>query len=236
MNHDTYDDSYIRGILNTVKTIAMVGASAEGQPAELFRVQVSARARLPHDPDQSRPRRQANCSARRSTRGSPTSPSRSTWSISSAPRTTRVPIVQEALALKPRPRVIWMQLGVRNDEAAALAEANGMKVVMNRCPKIEYGRLSSEIGWMGVNSRTLSSKRAQLLGKRSAAHVAQPHRRSPAARPTRPTRARDATAKSGAVADRANRRTCRRSADVHAVLTIRLRAALRRLDAPCPFR
>jgi len=41
---------------------------------------------------------------------------------------------------------------VRNDEAAALAEANGMKVVMNRCPKIEYGRLSSEIGWIGVNS------------------------------------------------------------------------------------
>jgi len=36
---------------------------------------------------------------------------------------------------------------------------------MNRCPKIEYGRLSSEIGWIGVNSRTLSSKRAQLLGK-----------------------------------------------------------------------
>src|SRR5204862_1858076 len=76
-----------------------------------------------------------------------------------------LPIVQEALTLKPRPQVIWMQLGIRNDEAAALAEANGMKVVMNRCPKIEYGRLSSEIGWIGVNSRTLSSKRAQLLGK-----------------------------------------------------------------------
>jgi hypothetical protein len=75
-----------------------------------------------------------------------------------------VPIVQEALALNPKPRVIWMQLSVRNDEAAALAEANGMKVVMNRCPKIEYGRLSSEIGWMGINSRTLSSKRAKMLG------------------------------------------------------------------------
>ena len=72
-----------------------------------------------------------------------------------------LPIVQEALTLKPKPRVIWMQLTVRNDEAAALAEANGMKVVMNRCPKIEYGRLSSEIGWIGINSRTLSSKRAK---------------------------------------------------------------------------
>jgi hypothetical protein len=55
-----------------------------------------------------------------------------------------------------------MQLGVRNDEAAKLAEDAGLKVVMNRCPKIEYGRLSSEISWMGVNSRTLSSKRAAL--------------------------------------------------------------------------
>jgi hypothetical protein len=74
-------------------------------------------------------------------------------------------VVDEALALNPRPQVIWMQLTVRDDAAAAKAEAAGVKVVMNRCPKIEYGRLSSEIGWIGVNSRTLSSKRAPLLGK-----------------------------------------------------------------------
>jgi len=72
--------------------------------------------------------------------------------------------VKEAIALQPKPNVIWMQLMVRNDEAAKLAEDAGLKVVMNRCPKIEYGRLSSEISWMGVNSRTLSSKRAQNLG------------------------------------------------------------------------
>jgi hypothetical protein len=75
-----------------------------------------------------------------------------------------LPIVQEAILLKPRPQVIWMQLGIRNDEAAALAEANDMKVVMNRCPKIEYGRLSSEIAWIGVNTRTLSSKKAPIGG------------------------------------------------------------------------
>jgi hypothetical protein len=57
-----------------------------------------------------------------------------------------------------------MQLGIRNDEAAALAEAHGMKVVMNRCPKIEYGRLSSEIAWIGVNTRTLSSKKPPIGG------------------------------------------------------------------------
>jgi hypothetical protein len=73
-----------------------------------------------------------------------------------------MPIVDEALALPTRPRVIWMQLGVRHDAAAAKIEAAGIKVVMNRCPKIEYGRLSSEISWMGVNSRTLSAKRAPV--------------------------------------------------------------------------
>jgi uncharacterized protein len=61
--------------------------------------------------------------------------------------------------------VIWMQLGIRNDAAARLAETNGLKVVMDRCPKIEYGRLSSEIGWMGVNTRTLSARRPKLSGR-----------------------------------------------------------------------
>jgi predicted CoA-binding protein len=72
------------------------------------------------------------------------------------------PVVDEALKMTPPPKVIWMQLGARDDAAAAKAEAAGLKVVMNRCPKIEYGRLSSEISWMGVNSRTLSSKRAPM--------------------------------------------------------------------------
>ena len=71
-------------------------------------------------------------------------------------------VTQEALALSPLPKVIWMQLSVRNDEAAKLAEDAGLKVVMDRCPKIEYGRLSGEIGWTGVNSRMLSSKRPTL--------------------------------------------------------------------------
>jgi len=73
-----------------------------------------------------------------------------------------MPVVDEALQLTPPPKIIWMQLGARDDAAAAKAEAAGLKVVMNRCPKIEYGRLSSEISWMGVNSRTLSSKRAPM--------------------------------------------------------------------------
>ena len=63
------------------------------------------------------------------------------------------------------PSVIWMQLGVRNDAAAARAEARGIRVIMNRCPKIEYGRLSGEIGWQGINSRILSSKKPKMALK-----------------------------------------------------------------------
>ena len=71
-------------------------------------------------------------------------------------------VVDEALSLPVLPKVIWMQLGVSNDAAAAKAEAAGVKVVMNRCPKIEYARLTSEIQWVGVNSRTISAKRAPI--------------------------------------------------------------------------
>jgi predicted CoA-binding protein len=71
-------------------------------------------------------------------------------------------ITHEALALAPLPDVIWMQLGVRNDQAAALAEAKGVKVVMNRCPKMEYGKLSGEWAWVGGYSGLISSRRQRL--------------------------------------------------------------------------
>jgi len=78
-----------------------------------------------------------------------------------------LPIAKEAIRIGAK--VVWMQLGVRNDEAAKLAEEAGLKVVMNRCPKIEYGRLSGELNWAGVNSRMLSSKRP-LLGPKGVQH------------------------------------------------------------------
>lgn len=68
-------------------------------------------------------------------------------------------VVEEILSLKPLPSVIWMQLTVRHDEAARVAEAAGIRVVMNRCPKIEYARLSGEIGWNGVNSGVISARK-----------------------------------------------------------------------------
>jgi predicted CoA-binding protein len=164
MNHDQYSDAYIRGILNTVKTIAMVGFSPkENRPSYFaFKYLLERGYRvIPVNPGHA---------------GKEALGQKIYASLSDIPEPVDMvdifrssehvpPVVQEALALKPRPAVIWMQLTIRNDAAAKLAEDAGMKVVMNRCPKIEYGRLSSEIAWIGVNSRTLSSKRAQGLGK-----------------------------------------------------------------------
>jgi len=71
------------------------------------------------------------------------------------------PIVEEAIAIGAK--VVWMQLGVRHDEAAAKAERAGLKVVMNRCMKIEFGRLSGELSWSGINSGIITSKRRKVL-------------------------------------------------------------------------
>ncbi|MCL4712959.1 MAG: CoA-binding protein [Pseudorhodoplanes sp.] len=164
MNHDTYSDQYIRGILNTVKTIAMVGVSPrENRPSYFaFKYLLERGYRvIPVNPGQA---------------GKDILGQKVYATLADIPEPVDMvdifrasqfaaAVVDEALALAPRPRVIWMQLGVRDDAAAARAEAAGVKVVMNRCPKIEYGRLSSEISWIGVNSRTLSSRRAPLLGK-----------------------------------------------------------------------
>ena len=167
MNHDAYSDDYIREILNTVKTVAMVGASPQNVRPSYFVFKYLAERgydMIPINPGQ----------VGKNLAGKPFVASlrdidrpidmvdifRSAEHI--------MPVVDEMLALASLPRVLWLQLGVRNDDAAAKAEAAGIKVVMNRCPKIEYGRLSSEIQWMGVNSRTISAKRGPVptLGMR----------------------------------------------------------------------
>ena len=153
MDHDSYPDSYIRGILNTVKTIAMVGVSPKTNRPSYFAFKYLLERgyrMIPVNPGQA---------------GGELLGQKVYAKLADIPEPVdmvdvfrasehALGVAQEAVAMNPRPKVLWMQLGVRNDEAAKLAEANGIKVVMNRCPKIEYGRLSSEIAWMGVNTRT----------------------------------------------------------------------------------
>ncbi len=156
MQHDTYTDSYLSEILASVKTIALVGAStnwnrpsyfvmkylqskgyrvipvnpvAAGQ--DLLGETVFARVEdIPEPVDMVDVFRNAEAAG---------------------------PITDSAIAI--RARIVWMQIGVRNDEAAARAEEAGLKVVMNRCPKIEYMRLHGEIGWNGINSNVITNRK-----------------------------------------------------------------------------
>lgn len=164
MTHDSYSDDFISGILGSVKTVALIGASANiNRPSYFVLKYLGAKGYDVH----------------------PVNPGLAGQSILGrtvyaqladvpAPvdmidifrnSEAALAITRDAIALKDKLgiKVIWMQLGVRNDAAAAEAEAAGLTVVMNRCPKIEYGRLSGEIGWAGVNAGVISSRRP-LLG------------------------------------------------------------------------
>lgn len=158
MNHDSYDDAYISGILNTVRTVAIVGASANDVRPSFFVTKYlidKGYTVFPVNPGH----------AGKTILGRPVHAR-----LADIPEpvdmvdvfraSAAVPgIVDEVLALDPLPKVIWMQLTVRHDEAARRAEAAGIKVVMDRCPKIEYARLSREIGWNGVNSKVISARK-----------------------------------------------------------------------------
>lgn len=151
MNHDSYPDAYIRAILDEIRTIAMVGASANPvRPSHFVLKYLIGKGYrvIPVNPGLA---------------GGEILGQRVYARLADIPEPVdmvdifRAPdavpaIVEEALGLVPRPKVIWMQLSVRHDAAARRAEEAGLRVVMNRCPKIEYGRLSGEIGWVGVNS------------------------------------------------------------------------------------
>jgi uncharacterized protein len=172
MNHDRYDDAYIASILEGVHAIAMVGASATTSRPSYFAMKYlmgKGYEVVPVNP---------------SLAGQEILGKRVYAALADLPgpidmvdifrnSTAALEVVREAIVLKDRLgiKAIWMQLGVRNDAAAAEAEAAGLQVVMNRCPKIEYGRLSGEIGWAGVNAGTISSKRPMLGDRGLQNHV-----------------------------------------------------------------
>jgi predicted CoA-binding protein len=162
VNHDDYSNGYIRSILSSVKVVAMVGASAnEVRPSFFVLKYLLDRGYRVHPINPGLAGKAIlGQTVYASLKDVPEPIDMVDIFRNSAAAGA---IVDEALRLDPIPKVIWMQLSVRNDAAAATAEAASLKVVMNRCPKIELGRLSSEIAWMGVNSRTISAKRAPQL-------------------------------------------------------------------------
>ena len=143
MTHDAYTDDYLRRILDEVTTIALVGASPkpERPSNEVMKYLLEHGYEvIPVNPGLA---------------GKEIHGQRVAASLAEIARPVDMvdifrnsaaagAVVDEALAMTPLPRVIWMQMGVRNDAAAARAEANGLKVVMDRCPKIEYRRLNEQ--------------------------------------------------------------------------------------------
>jgi len=166
MDHDSYPDSYIAGILQEAKSFALVGASANTVRPSYFVLKYLLAKGYRVYPINPGLAGSEICGqkvfANLAALDEPVDAVDIFRNSEAA-----LGIVQDAIALKDKLGIkfIWMQLSVRNDEAARLAEEAGLKVVMNRCPKIEYGRLSGEIGWAGVNNRMISSRKPVILGK-----------------------------------------------------------------------
>ncbi len=151
-----YDDAEIRRILEAVRRIAMVGASANEMRPSYFAMLYLANKGYVIDPVN--PRHAGQEILGRTVFADLASLPEPVDMVQIFRRSEEVPpLVEEAIAIGAR--VIWMQLGVRHDEAAARARAAGLDVVMDRCPKIEHGRLFGEIGWLGVNRGLLSARR-----------------------------------------------------------------------------
>ena len=164
MNHEHYSNSLLRGILRRCRTIAMVGASANWvRPSNFAMKYLQAKGYriIPVNP------REAGSAIHGETVYGSLAEIPDPFSMVDIFRGSEAAgaVTDEAIGLAADKgiEVIWMQLGVRNDEAAARAEAAGLTVVMNRCPKIEYGRLSGELSWGGINSGIISAKRQKAI-------------------------------------------------------------------------
>mgnify|MGYP001205704769 CR=1 FL=1 len=158
-HHNSYSDSKLRRILRDVKTFAMVGASSVWRRPSYY-----AMTYLQHKGFRIIPINPARA-------GETVLGEKVYGSLSDVPyqldmvdifRTSleAYKITKDVIANKDKLglKYLWMQLTVRNDMAAELAEKAGLEVVMDRCPKIEFGRLSGELSWLGVNSNIISAK------------------------------------------------------------------------------
>ncbi len=167
MSHDYYPDGLIRRILGDVRSIAMVGISANWNRPSYFAMkylQEKGYRVIPVNP------REAGSEILGETVYARLADVPDQFDMVDVFRGSEAAggVTDEAIevAAEKGIRVVWMQLGVRNDAAAARAEAAGLTVVMDRCPKIEYGRLHGELGWGGFNTRVISSKRRRMVAVR----------------------------------------------------------------------
>jgi len=157
--HDNYRDAHIRKILREVKTIAMVGASPNWNRPSFFAMKYLQRKGYRVIPVN--PRADGETILGETVAGSLSDIEEKVDMVDIFRKPEEcVGYAEEAVRMGAK--VLWLQLGVRNDEAARIAEEAGLTVVMNRCPKIEYARLSGELGWNGINSRVISSKRRKI--------------------------------------------------------------------------
>jgi hypothetical protein len=164
-----YHDDFIKSILRSTKTIAMVGASGNEMRPSYFAMKYLLDKQfkvIPVNPGMAGKTilgQQVYASLRDVP--SPVDMVDIFRSPEFAPS-----IVREALVEKDRlgVKTVWMQLGIVSEEAASLAREAGLNVVMDRCPKIEYGRLSGEISWLGVNRRTIDNRKPLLFSKGGA--------------------------------------------------------------------
>ncbi len=164
MSHDHYPDSLLRGVLRRCRTIAMVGTSANWVRPSYFvmkYLQSKGFRIIPVNPGV------AGGEILGATVYASLADIPGRFDMVDIFRNSEAagPVANQAIAVAREKgiKVVWMQLGVRNDAAAARAEVAGLTVIMNRCPKIEYGRLSGELSWGGVNSRIISSKRQRAI-------------------------------------------------------------------------
>ena len=175
MDHARYSDEYIAGVLAETRVIAMVGASATPNRPSYFAMKYllgKGYTVIPVNPGLVGQEilKQKVVAALADLEAPVDMVDIFRNSDAALTVTLEAIALKDGLGLKS----IWMQLGVNNAVAAEEAEAAGLKVVMNRCPKIEYGRLSGEIGWSGVNAGTISSKKPLLSGRGVQSHTLAP--------------------------------------------------------------
>ena len=155
----TYDDQYIRGILDNTKNIAMIGLSASWQRPSYF---------------------VAKYLIDRGYNIFPVNPKEAGEKILNQKVYSSIKEIGEKIdmvdifrkssdldslindILEVSPKTIWLQIGVINYRVNSIAKKNNINIVMDRCPKIEYCRLSGELGWAGINSGTFYNKRRMI--------------------------------------------------------------------------